>query len=230
MRVSTAAASIEGGFQRLESRLGQVANWLLDLVFPPTCANCGRLDFRFCAACLRNLERRPVVMARRQVESLDAIWATGKHGDVLRLAVQAFKYQGASELAQPLGDRLVKALRRANWQIDALAAVPLFTDREAERGYNQSALLSQRLALETGIRLRADCLWRVRDTSQQALLRPEERQENVKGAFEATADVRGLSILLVDDVITTGSTLRECAIALREKGAASVYGIAVSHA
>ena len=221
---------VESGFNRLESRVSRAGNWLLDLVFPPACANCERLDFRFCANCLRELERAPLVASTRRIGALDEMWATGKHEDILRIAVQALKYHGAKELAAPLAKRLIKALRIGYRRIDLIAPVPLFADREAERGYNQSALLSENLAIGTGLRVRGDCLWRVRDTSQQALLSPRERSENVKDAFEAAAAVRGLSILLVDDVVTTGSTLRECANALREKGAGAVYGIAVSHA
>ena len=216
--MSTVGASIESGIQSLELPLARAATWLLDLVFPPSCANCGRLDFSFCAGCRGELERAPVVVSRRRVDVLDEVWATGRHGDVLRMAVQAFKYQGVRELTEPLAHRLIKALRAANWPLDALVPVPLFADREAERGYNQSALLSQIVELETGICSRDDLLLRARDTSQQALLSQDERLQNVKGAFEATANVRGLSILLIDDVITSGSTLRECAIALRAQG------------
>ncbi len=229
-RVTAALGYHESGYSRIERRVSRAANWLLDLIFPPTCANCGRLDFRFCASCLRELEGAPIVAAAWRVDGLDEMRATGKHDQILRIAVGAFKYQGATELTAPLAARLITTLRTGNWRIDAIAPVPLFADREAERGYNQSALLSQNLASETGFRFRGDWLWRVRDTSQQARLSPNDRRENVKDAFAAAADVRGLSILLVDDVVTTGSTLRECAIALRAKGASAVYGIAVSHA
>ena len=82
----------------------------------------------------------------------------------------------------------------------------------------------------TGIRCRHDYLARVRATSQQAQLSGAERLSNVKDAFVASDDVKGLSVLLIDDVVTTGSTLGACASALRERGAGPIYGIAVSHA
>lgn len=216
-------------FRRLELRLVQAANWLQDLIFPPTCGHCGRVDHRFCPSCLYELEQVPIAVSRLRVEALDKLCATGGHCGVVQNAVQAFKYDGARELAMPLANRLVKALQILNPPIDTIVPVPLYADRQAARGYNQSELLCQHLALKTGIPARPNALKRIRETSQQALLSEADRHTNVRGAFAASEAVKGLSILLVDDVITTGSTLRECADALNAKGAGRVYGIAVSH-
>ena len=205
-------------------------SWLQDLIFPPACGNCGRVDFRFCAGCRHELDLLPFEDHSDELEELDAVFATGKHRHVLRNAVRAFKYAGLRELAAPLAARLVAALRNLQWHIDAIVPVPLFADREAERGYNQAALLAQHLSATMGVVYSADILKRDRETSQQALLTQEERQSNVRDAFEASEAAKGLAVLLVDDVVTTGSTLRECAIALKEKEAGAVYGIAVSHA
>ena len=215
---------------RLERSAARAISWLQDLVFPPSCGNCGRVDFRFCAGCRRELDLLPLEDYSDKLEELEAVFATGKHHHILQNAVQAFKYEGARELAEPLAGRLADAMRQSKCRIDVIAPVPLFADREAERGYNQAALLGQHLSVAMGAAYGADSLKRVRETSQQALLSPAERKRNVRGAFVARADVKGLSVLLVDDVVTTGSTLRECAIALKEKEAFAVYGIAVSHA
>lgn len=233
MELSVEVRSVARRVERLERRAIRIANWLLDLIFPPTCGHCGRVDFRFCPGCLRELEQVAVAGFSRAQDvgpELDAITATGKHQAILQNAVQAFKYDGARDLAKPLAKRLATALRRTNWQFDVIVPVPLFADREAERGYNQATLLSQQMVAAAGVRSRPECLRRVRKTDQQALLSQADRRENVRQAFVASEDVSGLSILLVDDVITTGSTLLECAIALRVKGAVAVYAIAVSHA
>lgn len=214
----------------LERSVASVISWLQDLIFPPSCGNCGRVDFRFCAACLRELDLLPLEYHSEKLENLDAVFATGRHRQILQNAVQAFKYEGATKLAEPLAARLADALRQSKCQFDMIVPVPLFADREEERGYNQAALLGQHLSAAMGEVYSADSLRRVRETSQQALLSPAERKQNVRGAFVARADVKGLSVLLVDDVVTTGSTLRECAIALKAKEAGAVYGIAVSHA
>ena len=224
------ATTNAGPFHQLERSATTVANWLIDLVFPPACSNCGRVDYRFCESCLHDLADVSIDFTHRHGRSLDSICATGMHSGVLQKAVQAFKYEGAKELSQHLSLRLVVALRRLNWRIDVIVPVPLYADREEERGYNQSALLSQQVEVAMGIRCRQDCLARVRSTSQQAQLTGAERLANVKDAFVASDDVRNLSILLIDDVVTTGSTLGECASALRASGAGVIYGIAVSHA
>ena len=230
--MTTALQARRGALRPLE-RSGAAANWLLDLVFPAACSACGRVDSRFCAGCANELARVPVESRVHQSQAgqgLDAVLATGKHDGVLRSAVRSFKYDGARELAAPLAGRLVQVLRRANWAIDAIVPTPLFAAREAERGYNQAALLSQQVALALDAPIRGDFLWRTRETSQQAGLSAEAREQNVKDCFAASHDVSGLAILLVDDVVTTGSTLRECAVALKAERASKIYGIAVSHA
>ena len=215
---------------QLELSAARAWHCLQDLIFPPACGNCGRVDFRFCAGCRHELDLLPFEDHSDELEELDAVFATGKHRHILRNAVRAFKYDDVTELAEPLAARLVKALRGLQWNVDVIVPVPLFADREAERGYNQAALLGQHLSTVTGLIYSADSLKRVRETSQQALLTQKERRSNVRGAFEASEAAKGLAVLLVDDVVTTGSTLSECAIALKEKEAGAVYGIAVSHA
>ena len=229
MQAATEATSVESRMQRLERFAEFAALWLQDLIFPPSCGNCGRVDYRFCAACLHELEQASLAVSRLPVDAMNGLCATGGHRGLIQNAVHAFKYNDARELAMPLADRIVKTLHELNLTIDALVPVPLFADREAERGYNQSELLCQHLALKTGIPLRPAVLKRNRNTSQQALLSEADRRENVRNAFAASADVMGLSILLVDDVATSGSTLRECAKALRNRGAGLIYGIVVSH-
>ena len=214
---------------RLERRAEEAANWLIDLVFPPCCGHCGRVDYRFCDRCLHELSQVPLDIAKRTSENLDGLCATGRHRGVLQDALQAFKYEGATQLSGLLAARLSTALRRQHWQIDLIAPVPLFTDRLQERGYNQSQLLSWLVANTLGINCRTDLLARIRGTLQQARLSQAERHLNVKDAFAASGQVNGLSVLLIDDVVTTGSTLRECAAALRAKGASAVFAIAVSH-
>ena len=99
----------------------------------------------------------------------------------------------------------------------------------AERGYNQSQLLADRFASGTGIPVMEDAAARVRSTPSQVGLHARDRVANVKGAFSAASDrVRGKALLLMDDVSTTGSTMSECAAALRAAGAAAVYGLALS--
>ena len=156
--------------------------------------------------------------------------ATGKHTDILQQAIQALKYHETPSTAMPLGKRLVAVLQQKEWTFDTIIPVPLFADRLQKRGYNQAYLLSKPIENSMSITCQPDLLTRYRDTNQQVGLNAEERRENVKDAFIASKDVAYRSILLVDDVVTTGSTLDACARSLFEAGAQSVFAITVSHA
>lgn len=159
---------------------------------------------------------------------MNRVFATGAHDGVLKAAVQAFKYQGAIELADTLAGRLIHALKQVHLPVDAILPVPLHTHRQAERGYNQAEILSRVVAAELDMPCEPRLLRRVRNTKHQAHLKSAEREQNVKGAFEAVGNVGGSAFLLVDDVVTTGATISDCARALRAKGAAAVFGIVVS--
>jgi ComF family protein len=107
--------------------------------------------------------------------------------------------------------------------------VPLHLSRERERGYNQSALLAKELSRLTGIPLATDLLRRTIDTAPQVTMDDyEQRRSNIAGAFECIGDPSGLNVLLVDDVITTGSTMSACAAPLKSQGAARVWGLALA--
>ncbi|MEJ7758910.1 MAG: phosphoribosyltransferase family protein [Gemmatimonadaceae bacterium] len=139
--------------------------------------------------------------------------------------VHAFKYGGW----QRAGAQIARRMARVSWPVDVVSertatiAVPLAIPRERERGFNQSAVLSTELAAIWGIPAWNDAVVRTRSTRSQTELTPGERQGNVAGAFrvrpERQASLAGAHIILVDDVITTGATLRACSRALFHSGA-----------
>jgi ComF family protein len=139
--------------------------------------------------------------------------------------VHALKYEGWSTVAEGMAERMA----RLTWPRDviaertALVPVPLAASRERERGYNQSTLLAHALATRWEIPVWSGCLERVRATKTQTRLTPDQRRSNVSGAFRvpqsALSQLRGTHLVLVDDVITTGATLAECAAALFAGGA-----------
>ena len=140
--------------------------------------------------------------------------------------VEDFKYRHAIWLTEDLADFLEGAVRAglAAAAIDVIVPVPLHPRRFRKRGYNQCALLARSLGGRLDRRVDEASLRRVRDTPQQARLSAEERRRNLKGAFEARSPMlRGRTVLLVDDVATTGSTLDECAKTLSGAGAARVW-------
>lgn len=209
-------------------RWKQLSAWLIDFVFPPKCGGCGRVDFRFCEICLDDLQAVPVTVKPRSAKGINGLCAAGLYEAKLKQALRAFKYNGAVELAPPLADRLVTALKRRNWSFDIIVPVPLSAERLEERGYNQADLLGQQVAKQMNILYRTDELRRIRHTAQQTKLPVRQRVENVKNAFAATAKLARRSVLLIDDVVTTGSTLEACADALRTAEVKAVYAIAVA--
>ncbi len=147
----------------------------------------------------------------------------------LREALHAFKFSGKRALARPLGDLAVEQCVASLLEgIEAVIAVPLARERERERGFNQAALLAQRIAKRLGVPTRPRWLARVRATRPQSDLPAAERRVNVRGAFRASRAVAGRHVLVVDDVLTTGATLGECARALRDSGARRVGVLTVA--
>lgn len=212
-----------------QARLTRAFQFALDLLYPPRCAGCGRIDTRWCSSCQRELDTVPFDLRRGKAAPLQAFAATGIHEGKLQDAVHALKYAGAHDLAAPLGDRLIAALMALGWQIDMILPVPLHSTRQRERGANQAELLTRHVALTLNLPYSHDTLTRWRDTPPQVGLNREQRLENVRDAFRANTQLNG-KVLLVDDVFTTGATLRACAQAAREAGAHAVYGLTVSAA
>ena len=212
------------------SIINQFTKTCLDLIFPPMCHGCGRVDTSWCDPCLAEMTRIPIQPSTHESGVLTGLCSTGKHTGKLEQAIQAFKYYDTQALAEPLGTRLTQTLIQKGWRFDTILPVPLHSDREQNRGYNQAYLLSLQVGAQMSIACQPHLLTRHRNTPHQVGLSALERRDNVKDAFIATPDVVGKSILLIDDVVTTGATLDECAIALFHAGATSVYAATVSHA
>ncbi|CAN5851989.1 hypothetical protein BH11GEM1_BH11GEM1_14280 [soil metagenome] len=138
--------------------------------------------------------------------------------------VHALKYHGWWQVGAAMARRMATLRFPPDVEREraALVPVPLARARERERGYNQSAELARNLSLLWGIPVRGELLHRGRATVTQTRLTPGERRRNVAGAFHTSADrasLRGLHLVLVDDVVTTGATLNACASALHDGGA-----------
>jgi ComF family protein len=215
----------------LRKTLNSWLTYSLDLLFPPRCAGCGRVDAQWCARCQADIEALPFQFSLKVLTHLTACAATGVHDGKLRDALHALKYEDGQALAYALAGRLHAALEQADWQVDMIAPVPLHAARLAERGYNQAGLLAEALALRSGIPTMPNALERMKFTQSQVGLTAQEREVNVQDAFRADAvQVNGRRVLLIDDVYTTGATLDACASAALAAGATCVYGLTVSAA
>jgi len=148
-------------------------------------------------------------------------------------AIHQFKYSGKSYLAKSLGPLLKQYAGQklsAGFERGLVMPIPLHAKRLRERGFNQSLLLARYVAELPELELDYLNLRRVRSTQPQTGLKGEERRKNVRRAFklEDKSKVKGRVILLVDDVLTTGSTLNECARILKQAGASRVFGLALA--
>jgi ComF family protein len=193
--------------------LARLERLVAALVAPSVCVACEeriREGIAFCAACAATIE------AERAAETGSRV-AVGTYGGALAEAIQRLKYRGCPWIATPLGDLLAQRCLDEGCAPDLVVPVPLHRSRLFDRGYNQAALLASRLA-RVGYRVDALALERVRDTTSQATLDRERRLENLVGAFRARHDLAGKVVMLLDDVSTTGGTLRACGDAVRAAG------------
>jgi len=206
-------------------------HWLLDsidLLFPPRCAGCERVDTDWCPRCRREVELLPVLPALK-ISPLMAVVATSQHRGSLRSAIHALKYESSRAAVRPLGERLIVGLSQQDWKIDMIVPVPLHITRLKERGYNQAELLGDYVAAHFSIPCLPAAIERSRATRSQVTLNGEQRQANMADAFRANTHlVSGQNLLLIDDVCTTGSTLAACAQAALDAGAQAVYGLTVT--
>lgn len=164
----------------------------------------------------------------------DAAVSTYRSRGIVRRIVLDFKYGRQVHLRHLLGRWLCAAVhdeRIRGHHFDVIVPVPLHRTRERERGFNQAALLADLLSAKMSI-LAKPVLERVRYTTTQTAFDRAERMENLRNAFRLRkkADVRGLRVLLIDDVLTTGSTVSECARVLKGAGASSVHAVTAARA
>ncbi|MBP1708466.1 MAG: amidophosphoribosyltransferase family protein [Deltaproteobacteria bacterium] len=160
--------------------------------------------------------------------------ALGSYEGPLQEAIHRWKYRGILSLTSLFGEWMADALRR-HWggaSPELLIPVPLHTRRLRERGFNQALLLAQNLSRRTGIPCDKRILRKEKSTLPQVNLSGAEREKGVRGAFKIAEkkDLRGTSILLVDDVYTTGATVNECSRVLMAGGAKKVDVLTLAHA
>jgi ComF family protein len=170
------------------------------------------------ALCPRCRRREPLVSLAR---------AVGPYEGALRAIVHALKYDGRPTIARHLAARMREAGAEVLAGADLVVAVPLHRSRERARGFNQARELARHLGLPV-----ADALARTRRTPSQADLPAARRHANVRGAFEwrTRVPVKGRTIVLVDDVSTTGATLNACARPLLDAGATEVRALTAARA
>ncbi|HUI11211.1 MAG TPA: phosphoribosyltransferase family protein [Bacteroidota bacterium] len=226
--------------------LGAVSRMIADFVFPPVCLSCN-LPLESgasitCPACRRAMvdvddwdERYRSacgsLCSAGDIAGFVAAWYFEEGGAVQAL-VHALKYGGIQGAGTAMGRALGERVGEAGYATaDAVIALPLHPARSRERGFNQAECIAGGVSLATGIPLGRHIVRRRRFTPSQTALTGAERDRNMRGAFapaRRARDAAGMSVLLVDDVVTTGATMRQCAAALRAAGARTVIACAVA--
>ncbi len=231
----------------MASEMARLWDLILDLLFPPKCAGCGSWGRWLCDDCLRSIRFLEEPCCRfcgapldewgvcpscsLEPHSLEGIISVAYFEGSIQKAVHLFKYRGRTALAPTLAELMASQVLRHPVRADGIVPVPLHPSRLKERGYNQSALLAESLGRRLGLPVINGALERIRCTRPQVGLSAQERKENVKGAFRAYPSlVAGKDLILVDDVCTTGATLEECGLALKDAGAGLIWGLTLARA
>lgn len=227
----------------------------LDLLFPAQCAGCGSGGAFLCGRCMETVTLVPpscivckkLAPARRKILAGRTCKPCRKKSHIssffspllyetglIRDLVHQLKYRRIREIHIPLAEILARSLRYFAVPIpqDALIVpVPLSPARRRVRGFNQSALIAERLGTELGISVAIDGLKKIKTTTPQMQLAREARLANLIGAFAVTdtAAIQNKTVILLDDVKTTGATLEEAARVLKAAGAKQIWALTVAH-
>lgn len=203
---------------------------LLDLLYPPKCVFCRRLlrpeEHDVCARCAHELEPIPAPLRRGQFYT--ECYAVYSYEGVVAESLRRFKFSGQSQYAASFGRMLAPLLRTAPFEL--LSWVPVSAKRRRSRGYDQTELLAHAVAKELELPC-TQTLQKIRHNPAQSSQRDAAaRRANVLGAYRAVSPERfaGRSVLLIDDILTTGATLSECSRVLLTAGASSVVCAALA--
>jgi ComF family protein len=223
----------------------QMINGFFDFFIPRFCPACNKKltvdEECLCNECLSSIQKadknRLEAEYRRKFASTGIISGftslfVFEKEETLQSFIHSIKYNKRFLNAKYLGKLIGKNLNTqiSKWDIDYILPVPLHTLRKADRGFNQSQYIAFGIGKELGIKVKTNLLKRIRYTETQTNLTLKEREKNISDAFKAKHKrvIENKTFLLVDDVITTGATIRECGKALLDDGAALVYACSVA--
>lgn len=217
----------------------------VDLIYPPQCICCGKIGYRVCSTCWQQrvyftdkickICGKPIQHSSicedcaSKPAALEKIRSLGPYKGVLRDYILAMKFKRDLGLPELILPDLAALIEKTDFEADYLVPVPLSKKRLNQRGYNQVSVWGIPLSKMVGVPLMTSILAQSKETVSQVTLPAEQRRENVHGVFSVISDqVRGKDILILDDVITTGATIYECAEVLRKAGARKISALTIA--
>jgi ComF family protein len=231
----------------MHGNLRKIPNWIntfLQLIYPPVCISCKKIISLpsnlavVCSKCLSSFAPVPPQFIQDQILNriegsfLDELFVCVCFDDTIKNIIHHIKYEKKNHLAFEIGKYCRQFLSKSfeNMSIDLAIPVPLHPLREKERGYNQSWHIGRGLLFSMPFKMTKGLMKRKRYTESQTNLNRIERQKNLEDAFELAEDItiKGKSILLLDDVVTTGTTLNVCAKVLKKSGVSRISAVTLS--
>lgn len=227
-------------------------NEILDFIFPKKCFGCGRSGELFCDRCFNSLnfpEIRCFVCREGggsgfcaqcgsffNLKNLRVFWTADYKNPAIKKMIRTFKYRQAGALAGILGEilnqRAKRFLNQDGSNVSLIIPVPLTARKQRERGFNQAALLGRYLAQKSGLVFDPTILLKIKNTaSQVGTAGRDERLKNLKESFIVSdpQKIKNKTVILVDDVLTTGATIMECGRVLQKAGAEKIIALVVAH-
>ena len=227
-------------------------NLLVELLFPRRCPICdkpvdklgdyickkchGALQYvttPYCMKCGKGLENETKEYCS-DCQNMEHIFQSGRalyEYEPIKASIYRFKYEGRKEYAEFYGKELAKHFGKLikEWKVDAIVPVPLYWEKEKKRGYNQAVLVARVLGKELNIPVKEEIVKRVRATLPQKQLNGKERQNNLKNAFKiGENDVKLNTVVVVDDIYTTGATMDAVTACLKSADVSKVYCISLT--
>ena len=208
-------------------KIKELGDWILELLYPGRCTFCHCFTDKgqkVCGKCYKELPYNNDHEVHIKIPYVSKSIAPLYYKKNVRESLLRYKFQGLSMYSEIYGEFIAKSIDETGITCDIISWVPLSRKRLRIRGYDQAKLIAQALSRETGITCERTLKKTVNNPAQSGTGGPEKRKANVKNVYEAfnPENIKGKRILLVDDIVTTGSTLSECARVLHENGASEI--------
>lgn len=229
--------------------MNKVKNFILDILFPRVCVNCnkslktgvvcdvcfGQIKIYNSCFCIKCGKRLPDARKTCHPKEPYILATAADYNDTIREMIHVMKYKNITEAAEPLAKIAVEFMKISGLPLKnrIIIPIPLHKFRERARGFNQSALIAEKIAEVFNIPLISDALTRTKNTEPQFQIKTkEEKLKNISGCFDVSEPqkIAGKQIILFDDISTSGATLREAAVTLKKAGAKNIIALVIAKA